>query len=301
MSDVLTQLQSRYQNLAQLSFAETDSGLVMVTINNDFASAAVCLHGAHVCAFQPRGQQPLLWLSKDVEFKPGKAIRGGVPVCWPWFGPHPTNSDLPQHGFARNQVWQLSDAMQLVDGATELLLTLNDTEASRQVWPHAFELALKITVAKQLTMELMSTNTGDRAMTVGGALHSYFEVASIAQTRVRGLDQVSYDDKVADQQGIIQRGDIIVDEEVDRVYLDTLATCLIQDEGNQRVIAVAKEGSRTTVVWNPWIDKAAAMVDFNDEGYQTMVCIEAVNAGDDCHTLLPGQSHCLTQTIYLVD
>ncbi|GGA64060.1 D-hexose-6-phosphate mutarotase [Neiella marina] len=301
MSDVLSQLQTRYQDSAQLSFSATNTGLVMVTIENDFARAEICLHGAHVCSFQPKGQKPVLWLSNDVQFIQGKAIRGGVPVCWPWFGPHPTNKEFPQHGFARNQNWQLSDTMQLADGATELVFTLTDSEQSRQLWPHAFELALKVTVGKQLHMELLSTNTGDDEMVVGGALHSYFDIASIAQTRIRGLDQVTYDDKVAVQDGLIQRGDIIIDEEVDRVYLDTLATCLINDDGNERVIAVAKDGSRTTVVWNPWFDKAAAMGDFNNDGYQSMVCIEAVNAGDDCYALLPGESHRLTQTIYVLD
>ncbi|MBW8189975.1 D-hexose-6-phosphate mutarotase [Neiella marina] len=301
MTSQLIQLQADYQHLPQLEFSATNSGLIMIAVRNELAQASICLHGAHVCSFQPQQQRPVLWLSSQAQFTEGKAIRGGVPVCWPWFGPHPTDSNLPQHGFARNQNWQLENATQLPSGATELTFVLTDTPASRELWPHAFKLALKVTVATELTLELITTNCDDVPATVGGALHSYFAVGNIAQTRIEGLDQVVYDDKVSHQDDLIQRGDILIDEEVDRVYRETTGRCLIHDDASTRKISVAKQGSSTTVVWNPWTDKAAAMADFEDDGYHHMVCIEAVNSGDDCHTLQPGASHRLIQVINVVE
>lgn len=297
MSSQLEQLQADYQHMPQLSFSATESGLIMVAISNELAQASLCLQGGHICSFQPVGELPVLWLSEQAQYAPGKAIRGGVPVCWPWFGPHPADSNLPQHGFARNQPWQLLKAEQLACGATELYLQLTDSSDSLAIWPHPFELTLKATVGRDLIMELITTNTGDAEITIGGALHSYFAIGQINQVRIEGLDQISYDDKVSLQDDLLQRGDILIDEEVDRVYRNTAETCVIADEGNQRRIAVAKQGSQTTVVWNPWQDKAAEMADFNDDGYQNMLCIEAVNAGDDCHTLASKASHSLIQVI----
>lgn len=292
---MLSQLQQEYAHLNAIDFSQNEQGVIFIHVESQLACATISLHGGHVCHFQPQGEKPLLWMSQSASFQPGKAIRGGVPVCWPWFGPHPKG--LPQHGFVRNQAWQLAGIERLTDGQIKVVLSVNQSPASQQIWPYPFELTLSLVIGTELDMVLTSKNTGDTAFTVGGALHSYFAIADIARTRIEGLAETVFDDKVSGEEGMIQLGDILIDQEVDRVYLDARADCLIHDEGNGRVIRVTKSGSQTTVVWNPWLDKAASMVDFDDQGYGQMLCIEAVNAGQDVYSLKPNQEHILRQKV----
>ncbi|MCM2678280.1 D-hexose-6-phosphate mutarotase [Echinimonas agarilytica] len=294
---MLQQLQQKYANTTGISFSQSDSGLTFIHVANDQAQAKVCVHGGHVCEFQPIGEKPVIWMSEDVVYKEGKAIRGGVPVCWPWFGPHSTDTSLPQHGFARNQHWTIAHIENRANGQTLVELILTETDSSLAIWPHAFELKISIVVGIELEMNLTSTNTGDSPMVVGGALHTYFVVGDIAETEITGLDQTVFDDKVSSEDQIIQKGGVLIDQEVDRVYLDTDTTCVIHDGQNDRNIEVSKSGSHTTVVWNPWIEKSQELGDFNDNGYLTMVCIEAVNAGNDVYELQPKQSCSLIQRI----
>ncbi len=292
---MLSQYQQQYAALSDVTFSENEQGVIFIHVASSLAKAQLCLQGGHVCAFQPQGEEPVLWMSDSALFQQDKAIRGGVPVCWPWFGPHPNG--LPQHGFVRNQAWLLESVEQQPDGVITVVMGINENEASRALWPHAFHLQLAVTIGSSLEMALTCRNVGDQVIEVGGALHSYFAVADIGHTRIEGLAGVSFDDKVSGEKGIIQCGDVLIDQEVDRVYLNTESEIFIHDEGQNRVIAVSKQGSRGTVVWNPWVEKAASMGDFDDEGYSQMVCVEAVNCGDDVFSLNPGENHTLTQKI----
>ena len=280
-----------------VTFEAGEGGLPRANIANALASAEVYLHGAHVTAFQPRGAAPVLWMSALAEFRPEKAIRGGVPIAWPWFGPHPTDAAKPQHGFARVSEWKVIGTSGLPDGGTELRLALGSHAATLSLWPHAFELELKVAVGERLHIELTTRNTGSESVEVGGALHSYFHVGDVGQVTIDGLDGREYIDQVDGRRIKSQNGPLAISGEVDRIYFETPDECIIDDPLLRRRIRVAKQGSRATVVWNPWVYKARRMADFPDEGYRTMVCIEAANAERDVRRLQPGDEHTLSQII----
>jgi D-hexose-6-phosphate mutarotase len=282
-----------------ITFSTGEGGLPKADIENAQGTAEIYLHGAHVTAFQPIGEAPVLWMSEIAEFNPPKPIRGGVPICWPWFGGHPTDPDKPQHGFVRNRQWSVRGAEGNGDGPTTLIVGLCDDAESREIWPCPFDLEFRITVGRELKMELRILNTGATEMVQGGALHTYFSIVDIGQVVVSGLDGCDYHDQLDGMRLKRQAGGISFGEEVDRIYVGTPAPCLIDDPAGGRRIRVGKEGSESTVVWNPWIAKAARMADYPDDGYKTMVCIETANAGSDQRTLAPGAEHTLTQTVSL--
>jgi len=297
MTDKIKALNAQFALGEQLRFQEGKNGLPVARIDNELATAEVYLHGAHITAFQAQGCEPVLWMSPLAQFQNDKAIRGGVPVIWPWFGPHATDNDKPQHGFARTTEWQVNATKALADGSTQLQLGLSDTPTTRALWPFTFELSLTITVGAELHIELTSRNTGEQPFIVGVALHSYFCVGDIAHVHVDGLQDCHYIDQLDGNQ-VKQQNDVVrIAQEVDRIYTDTDATCVIHDEKQSRHIHVKKSGSRSTVVWNPWAEKAKVMGDFSDAGYQQMLCIETANAADDVRTLKPGETHTLSQTV----
>jgi D-hexose-6-phosphate mutarotase len=293
----LAELNNRFAIPDQLTFRAGPGGLALAEINNAYATASVALQGGHVISYQPHGQQPVLWVSQKSAYQTGKAIRGGIPVCWPWFGAYPTDTAKPAHGFARTQPWNVVATGVVEGGATQLRLALTDNEATRTLWPHAFALQLHLTVGPELRIELIAHNSGSEPFTFTGALHSYFSLSDIGQVTLYGLEGCTYLDKVEDFQAKTQQGTITIEGETDRIYLDTTSTCILEDRGWQRRIVIAKSGSRSTVVWNPWQDKARAMADFGDEEYREMVCIETANAAEDNVTLAPGQNHSLEANI----
>ncbi len=304
MENQIELLNAQFALTDELLFQPGENGLPKVQINNGLASAEVYLQGAHITAFQPRGGEPVLWMSPLAQFQRDKAIRGGVPVIWPWFGPHLIDKNKPQHGFARSIEWRVKATTALSDGSTRLQLQLKDTPTTHALWPHAFELTLTITVGTELTIELTSCNTGEQTFVAGGALHSYFAVGDVKKIHIDGLLGHLYIDQL-DGNRIKQQNDAIcIREEVDRIYFDTEDTCsegicAIFDAQFLRQIYIKKSGSHTTVVWNPWENKAKSMADFPDDGYRQMVCIETANAVDDVRHLAPGETHTLSQTIFL--
>jgi len=281
----------------QLDFTSGPGGLTLAEVRNRHAAATISLHGAQVLAFQPHGRRPVLWRSQKSQYQPGKAIRGGVPICWPWFGAHPTDPSKPAHGFVRTALWSVLATAALADGATQIRLRLNDGEATYDLWPHAFDVRAVINVGAQLRVELIVRNPGDAPFTCGGALHSYFGVSDSSAIAIQGLDGCEYLDKVDAFQRKRQQGPVVIDAETDRVYLDTTATCAIDDPGMRRRITIAKAGSHTTVIWNPWAEKAAQIADFSAEEYRNMVCVETANANTDSVTVAPGGEHRLVAII----
>ena len=254
-------------------------------INNHSATAEIYLYGAHITSFKPKGEHDLLWLSEDVKFIVGKSIRGGVPLCWPWFGPHLSDSSKGPHGFARHLPWTLVSIESSSD-KTVVNFELTSDEQTLGLWNHHFKATVKITVSQSLTVEFTTENLGDTDMSISEALHTYFNIGSVDQVQIEGLDQVVYLDKVAGQEGEkVQAGDIDITSETDRVYINTNDTCLIKDSALNRTIEVSKTGGMSTVVWNPWIDKAASMPDVANDGYKTMVCVETANAFDNIVTV----------------
>lgn len=273
------------------SLSIDQAGLFRVDVSNRHALAQVYLHGAHVTRFQPRGQQPVLWMSEQSLFAPGKPIRGGVPICWPWFGPHATDSSLPTHGFARSRLWTLDETAALHDGRTRVVLSLRSDEQTLKLWPHPFVLRYTVTVGATLELDLRVDNPGTVPFTCAEALHTYFTVGDVRQIRVAGLTGTTYVDKMRKGERFVEAGDVTVTGETDRVYLGTTATCTVDDPLLTRRLVIAKDGSQATVVWNPWIAKAKAMPDFGDDEWPGMLCVETVNALDHALTIPAGGSH----------
>ncbi len=273
----------------EVDFVEGQNGFELVEVKNSAGSATIALQGAQLLSWTPAGEKPVVWLSKNAKYMQGKSVRGGIPICWPWFGPHPEESSYPAHGFARNLVWEVGGTKSLTD-ATQVVLRLVPNEAS---WPYPSELECRIKVGQTLEMELITRNTGLEPFTLGCALHTYFEVGDVRKIEILGLEEATYIDKVNGGKNR-QSGPVTVNSEVDRIYLDTASDCLIRDPIYNRVIRVEKEGSRSTVVWNPWVDKADKMGDLGDDGYLNMLCVESCNAADDVAIVPPGKSHRLS-------
>jgi D-hexose-6-phosphate mutarotase len=275
----------------ELIFREGRGGLAVVEIANSHAVATVALQGAQLLGWIPRGEQPVIWLSRDARFEVGRSMRGGVPVCWPWFGPHTTQSSFPAHGFARTVPWQVCETKTLEDGATFITFRVVQSDATAVFWPHTSALELAIKVGATLDLDLVTRNTGAESITIGDALHTYFVVKDVRHIAVEGLDGCPYIDKLDSDKRKQQSGPVTFNAETDRIYLDASADCLINDPGMQRRIRIGKSGSRSTVVWNPWSDKAERMGDMGENGYLNMVCVESTNAADDMVTIAPGDEH----------
>jgi D-hexose-6-phosphate mutarotase len=237
-------------------------------------------------------------MSGESRFEAGKPIRGGVPVCFPWFGPKAGSPEAPMHGFARILAWTVSAVTRGPDGGLRAVLELSAAASARGGFPHELALSLTLSVGRSLRMALAVRNLNGAPTTFEEALHSYFAVSDVRQVRIRGLEGVGYVDKtVAMARKPGETGPITIVAETDRVYTGTTGTVTIEDPGWRRRIVVSKAGSATTVVWNPWIAKAKAMPDFGDDEWTGMACVETANAGDDAVTLAPGASHVMTASI----
>lgn len=277
-----------------VSFRASAEGLCFVDIQTDLAQASIALQGAHIVHWQPAKQQPVLWLSENSALQPGVAIRGGIPICWPWFGPHVSESHFPSHGIARTASWALESILQRQQGEVELCFTLPFNESMHRRWPYAVQLSLQIVVGTTLSVELITNNTGLRDFCITEALHAYLQISDIQKVAVLGLDQCKYIDKLDAQQVKTQVGAVQLTEETDRVYLDTQQTCVIEDPGLQRQIKIEKWGSDSTVVWNPWQAKSSAMADMTEQGFRSMVCVEAANAASNQLRVSAGDGHKLS-------
>jgi len=294
-------LNARFGLGTELAFRAGPGPLVYADVANDQAHATLCLQGAQLLCWQPRAAaSPVIWLSAAAQAAAGRPLRGGVPVCWPWFGPH-AGGALPSHGFARNLDWQVLSSGR-AGGATFLVMGLQDSERTRAVWPHAFALQLRVEVGAELGFELASTNRGRDDFLVGEALHSYFRIGDIGAVRVEGLETCAYVDSAAAGRRDRQQGAIGFDGEFDRVYLGVPGMARIVDPGLGRRIDVHQTGARSTVVWNPWAEKAARLADLGpgdrgQGGWREMLCVESGNALDDVVLVPAGTTHRMTARI----
>ena len=282
-----------------VSFTEKSEGYIIANLESPAATASIATHGGHVISFVPKGQKPVLWLSKHSHFREGKAIRGGIPVIWPWFGSHKSDSTKPSHGFARTRFWYVYSTRLINDAHPQIRLRLNDDALTRAFWPASFALEIIITLSTRLQVDLLVKNTGATSFEYTGALHSYFNVSEIRDISITGLEGTHFINQLAPGTNQVQQGPIRFNSETDNIYLDTPHTCKIMDPGYGRTIIVEKTGSLSTVVWNPWIDKSARMSDFGDDEFNQMVCIEAANATTDSISVASKSSHTLSTTIYI--
>lgn len=257
-------------------------------------SFAVVDSGAHVTHWTPDGE-PVLFLSSRAEFAPGRPIRGGVPVCFPWFGPGRDGQSRPAHGWARTLDWTLSQATE-VDGVTTLEWRLTDADVVEAPgltrWGHSFEATCRQRFDSELTLDFTVRNTGNESFDYEAALHTYFRVGDVAQVIVEGLGGADYWDKLTGQTQT-QIGDLQLTDRTDRVYASAADTRIV-DPVLERTITVAKAGSATTVVWNPWEAEAANIADLGEGEWREFLCVETANTGADAVRLAPGQLHTMT-------
>jgi glucose-6-phosphate 1-epimerase len=286
----IPQLNEHFGIPGVLSFHVTSSGLIYATITAPLATATVYLQGAHVAAWQPKGEQPAIFLSRKSDFVPGKPIRGGVPIAFPWFAARHDGKTGPSHGFARIQDWTLAFAA-LAGDDLHMTFTLGPTEISRDLGYDHFRLAFQLKIGRTLTMELTVVNDATVPLVFEEALHTYYAVADIHEVTVTGLEGVTYLDKNDNFQSKVQHGAIVITEPTDRVYLNTSSTCVLHDAGNKRHITVAKTGSNTTVVWNPWESGALKIPDLDPTEWHEYIAVETVNAAVNAVTLAPGGRH----------
>lgn len=271
-----------------LRYEEGPDGLVRVVIPAASAAAEMYLQGAHLTQWTPSGRRPVLFISPNSLFTRGKAIRGGVPIIFPWFGTRSDGRPGPAHGFARTSEWDVVAARRL-GNQIEVTLALTTNELS---------LRFRVTVGKELEMELEVQNNGPEIFTYEEALHTYFSVADVRQVSVSGLEGTEYLDKTDGfQRKRLEDGRIHFTKETDQVHVNTTATCVIDDPVWDRRIVIAKSGSNSTVVWNPWSEKAGAMSDLGGEAWTGMVCVESGNIGENAVTLAPGESHTMAAAI----
>jgi glucose-6-phosphate 1-epimerase len=303
---VLDHLNEKFGINHVLSFDANENGLVRASITTGSCSAELYLQGAHLTRWQPTGHAPVLFLSAKSSYEPGKAIRGGVPIIFPWFGPRTKNAlsdrtDGPSHGFARSSPWDLTTAT--MDGeALVLVLSLAPGEASRSSGFDDFLLTYKLTFGESLQIELIVDNTGVAPFIFEEALHTYLEVGDIYQVSVTGLADCEYLDKTDGYKRKRQDDPILTfDGETDRPYVNTHSQVDLEDPVLQRRLCVAKENSATTVIWNPWSQLAASMADMEVDGWKRMACVETANAGENAIRIEPGEQHTMLAKISVRD
>lgn len=280
---------------SHVTFYQDSVGLKFLEIDNDFATAKIAMQGGHVMSWQPKHTaEPVLWLSDHARYVHGRSIRGGVPICWPWFGAHPTDSSLCPHGFARVMPWDLMESSTLEDGSTQLVLQIIHTPVAQKQLSYPYTLTLTIEIGDTLKMALSTTNRGNQPFMIGEAFHTYFNVSDIEQIALSGLEGSEYSDKVWNYDRYTQQGLVRFKGEFDRVYVNTKDVCVIEDPGFNRIIRIAKSGSNSTVIWTPWEEKAHQLGDMgNDDSWRKMICIESANALENMVMIPPGQTHTL--------
>ena len=288
----IEQLNQNYGTNGEVSFRQLPENIIIAEISNSLATASVSLYGGHILSWQPKTHSnPVLWLSDLVKFQYGKAIRGGVPICWPWFGAHPSQASLPGHGYARITHWELTLVQTLTNGATELTLSLGKSDLSEAHWHGDARLTLKLTIGDTLEIVLTTLNESEHEVTFTEGLHTYFQISDIANIRVLGVEGSDYIDLVNHNEVRTQQDAITFDGELGRIFLNNQSACVIEDSAFNRRIHIQKKGSNSTAVWNPGLAVASKMDDLGVIGWRDMVCVESANALKNKVTLEANQSH----------
>lgn len=294
----VTELDRRFGIPGVAKLTNGNGGLFRVRVTGPAAEGEIYLHGAHVTSWKPAGTNEVLFVSPHSLWADGHAIRGGVPICFPWFGDKANDPHAPAHGFVRTKAWQLQSIERTDDAVVVSMATTSD-ENTKRWWPADFRLVHRATFGRELVLELTMTNTGSAPLRFEEALHAYHRVGDATKAPLSGLDGVQYLDKTDSYREKTQHGDVVIAAETDRVYLDTQHPLEINDGVLQRRIRVSKENSLTTVVWNPWIEKAREMSDLGEDEWKQMLCVETSNVGDFAVQLAPGEQHTMTARVGL--
>ena len=272
---------------------EDENGLQFLSIENNHATATIAMQGGHVMHWQPKAAaQPVLWLSSNARYTEGRSIRGGIPICWPWFGAHPTDSSYCPHGFARVIPWKVLQTSTRANGATRLLLEMTHTDVTRKQLSYDYRFVMAINIGETLRLEMMTTNLASHPFMIGEAFHTYFNVSDVENIQVTGLENLVFSDKVAGYQRNIQHGPVKFNSEFDRVYINSRRDIVVHDAAYSRKIRVTKSCSHTTIIWTPWGEKADQMVDMGAKNeWRKMICVESANAMENSVTIYPNETH----------
>ncbi len=300
MEGEIAESDRRFEIPGIAQIVEGNSGLPKVRITSPEVVGEMYLHGAHVTSWKPAGGEEMLFLSSQSRWADGHAIRGGVPICFPWFGGKTDDPQAPAHGFVRTKAWRLVSIAQVGGAVTVSMLTASNEDTKRW-WPADFRLVYRATFGRELSLELVVINTGRTSLRFEEALHTYHRVGDIEKARVRGLDTAQYFDKTDANRKKMQRGELVIVSETDRVYLNTGDAIELEDPVLHRRTRVTKENSRTTVVWNPWVQKAHSLSDFADDEWMQMICIETSNVSDLAVDVAPGQQHKMKALVRVAD
>jgi len=295
-------LKRRFDIPGVVTIEAGQGSLPRLLVLSDLSQAEIYLHGAHITQFQPRGARPVLFMSQESQFLAAKPIRGGVPLVFPWFGPRAQSPESPAHGFARIREWSLESCERRADGSVRIVFALASDDSTLRLWPHPFSLRMTFLIGTslELLLEARGLGRGAPSFSFEEAFHTYLRVGDVRQVSVEGLENTGYIDKVdAQKRKIEASGSLRISGETDRVYLDTKSTCIVRDPVFERSIRIEKEGSGSTVVWNPWTAKARAMSDFGDEEWPEMICIETANVGERAVRLEGDQTHSMRARIKL--
>ena len=271
-------------------------GLKFIDINNVKADARIALQGAHVDWWKPKLiKDDVLWLSSNARYEKGRSIRGGVPICWPWFGEHPTDNSFCLHVFARVILWELIESSDLKNGSTKIVLKMIPTKTVRKQLTYNFDLILTIVVGETLSLNLKTTNLSDSPFTISEGFHTYFYVSDIENVKVSGLENALFTDKNQNFRKGIERDSISLKLPIDKVYLNSSNECYLEDKKLKRVISIKKSNSDSLVVWNPGKEKANAMSDMGKKDeWRRMVCIETANTLENSVVIYPKLSHSIS-------
>jgi glucose-6-phosphate 1-epimerase len=295
-SPVSATLERRFGIPGVARIVSGNGGLPKVVLSSRDATGEMYLHGAHVTSWRPRDMEDVLFVSAQSHWEERRAIRGGIPICFPWFADRAGDPKAPAHGFVRTAAWQLESILQN-GGAVAVTMSTASNEETKKWWPADFQLLHRATFGTELTLELIVKNAGSAPFHFEEALHTYFRVGQIEQVQLLGLNAVRYLDKTDANRGKVQQGPLVISSQTDRVFLETRGPVEVEDRSLRRRITVAKQNSLTTVVWNPWIEKAKAFTDFGDAEWRQMVCVETCNVADAAVELAAGQEHTMQATI----
>ncbi|OBT15901.1 D-hexose-6-phosphate mutarotase [Vibrio sp. UCD-FRSSP16_10] len=276
-----------------VTIAQLDQ-LKIVRVIHEKASAAIALHGGHVISFQPKDQADLIWMSKQAILDGKAALRGGIPVCWPWFG----RVAAPAHGFARTAQWELLEHRENTNGVI-ISLGLKSSDETLAIWPHQFAAVLNIEVGDELKVSLVMTNTDSESWRFSAALHTYLNISDIEAVNVQGMG-TEYIDGLNDAALTTGSDTLTVTEPVDRIYTQPKPLITLTDPGFERKLIVENQGVNSSVIWNPWSQGAQSMSDMPDDGYKTMLCVEASHHAPNIESgtvVEPGASYTLSSTI----
>ncbi len=273
---------------------QEENDMQMAVISNDYASSIISLYGGQILSFKPHNSEDLLFISSQADFIVGKAIRGGIPVCFPWFNAHPTNKDLPNHGFARISKWDIEKTEQLLTGETRIIISLSSNEKTKKLWKYNFKIELEIIIGKNLMIKWQTENLDEEEFIFSQALHSYFKIGNIDNVIIKGLENQRFmEPLILEEPFEGEKNHLTISRHIDRDYLNSESECEILDNSLNRKIIISKKGSLSTVVWNPWKELSAKMNDLGKDDYRSFVCVETANTHYNPVTVQPNEKHIL--------